>query len=198
MASAPSSTQNDDDREYRAIESALLQTARGRWFLAEHARRSRRVDSQVLEDALTKLQSSLREPPALLDQLKAEIGEIEAALAAALAALGAKPAPTESGQPAPAPHAILRAAEDIHELAWSLQAQAPDVASCEAIARHAARVYAMILAQAVESERLAKTARALTAVRDKIAGVLETLAHESGDRALLPSGAGMAALPPLE
>jgi hypothetical protein len=32
----------DNDTEYRAIEQALLETPRGRWFLAEHGRRARR------------------------------------------------------------------------------------------------------------------------------------------------------------
>ena len=32
-------TSEDPEGEYRAIESALLESARGRWFLAEHGRR---------------------------------------------------------------------------------------------------------------------------------------------------------------
>ena len=65
----------DTETEYRAIEATLLETVRGRWFLAEHGRRARRLDSALLEDAIRRLQASLREPPALLGQLK---GEIEA------------------------------------------------------------------------------------------------------------------------
>ena len=50
----------ETDDEYRAIEAALLESARGRWFLAEHGRRARRLDSALLEDAIGRLQTSLR------------------------------------------------------------------------------------------------------------------------------------------
>lgn len=41
--------------EYHAIESAVLETARGRWFLEEFARRHRVADTQTLLDAISKL-----------------------------------------------------------------------------------------------------------------------------------------------
>jgi hypothetical protein len=59
-------TSDDSETEYRAIEAALLESARGRWLLAEHGRRARRLDSALFEDAIVRLQSSLRQPPALL------------------------------------------------------------------------------------------------------------------------------------
>ena len=74
----------ESEDEYRTIESALLESARGRWFLAEHGRRARRLDSALLEDAIGRLQTSLRQPPALLDQLQGEIGGIEIAHCGAL------------------------------------------------------------------------------------------------------------------
>ena len=69
----------DTETEYRAIEATLLETVRGRWFLAEHGRRARRLDSALLEDAIRRLQASLREPPALLGQLKGEIEAVQGA-----------------------------------------------------------------------------------------------------------------------
>lgn len=41
--------------EYDAIESAVLETARGRWFLEEFARRHRVADTQTLLDAISRL-----------------------------------------------------------------------------------------------------------------------------------------------
>ena len=70
----------EPETEYRAIETALLETARGRWFLAEHGRRARRVDSAVLQDAIGRLQSSLRDPPALLGQLRNEVVSLQVLL----------------------------------------------------------------------------------------------------------------------
>jgi hypothetical protein len=203
MQTAMADVAHDTDTEYRAIEATLLQTARGRWFLSEHGRRARRLDSAMLEEAIARLQSSLRDPPALLGQLRNEIEEVKTHLtktklelatrgrlspvaeeaAASGAVIEAAPAP---GGPA-IPQGILTAAEDIHELAWSLQAKAPDAESCEQIARHAARLYAMSLQQAVESERLARLAAAIDTASLKLTAILETLTFESSEAPPAPS-----------
>jgi len=94
----------DTETEYRAIEATLLETVRGRWFLAEHGRRARRLDGALLEDAIRRLQASLREPPALLGQLKSEIETVKARLAETRAELMARPTVDESMLPT---HAIL-------------------------------------------------------------------------------------------
>ena len=82
----------DVEAEYRSIERALLESARGRWFLAEHSRRARRVDSERLDDALARLQSSIRQPPALLGQLRNELSTLLAQLAEARARVMSKAA----------------------------------------------------------------------------------------------------------
>ena len=174
---------DESDAEYRTIEATLLQTARGRWFLSEHGRRARRLDSALLEEAIGRLQSSLRDPPALLGQLKTEIEEVKSHLSETRAELSQRMQPEPGAAASGAPSAtqgILTAAEDIHELAWSLQAKAPDAESCEQIARHAARLYALSLQQAIESARLTKLAGALDTASGKLSAVLETIAFESG------------------
>lgn len=166
---------NDTEAEYRAIEATLLETARGRWFLAEHGRRARRLDSALLEDAIKRLQSSLREPPALLGQLKAEIEAIKAQMAETRATLLAKPVVDESILPT---HAILKAAEDIHDIAWSLQANPFDPKGCEEIARNAGKLYAMSQSQAAQSKRVVAAATALETSANKLEGILESIMHE--------------------
>ena len=39
------------DADYEAIEGAVMETARGRWFLAEFARRNRNADTTMLLNA---------------------------------------------------------------------------------------------------------------------------------------------------
>jgi len=180
----------DVEQEYRAIEATLLETTTGRWFLAEHGRRSRRLDSRMLEAAIGRLQSSLRQPPALLGQLQAEIGELRLFLAqtreelmnrrteapAATELTAEVDAPKSAAQTATA--AILRAAEDMHELVWGLQAKEVDPVACEAIAKHASIIYAMSMQQAKTSERIIALAAALDQAGARLAAVLETIAHE--------------------
>ena len=165
----------DADTEYRAIEATLLETARGRWFLAEHGRRARRLDSNLLEDAIKRLQNSLREPPALLGQLKAEIETLKASLAETRARLMSRPTVDESILPT---HAILKAAEDIHDIAWSLQANPFDPKGCEEIARNAGKLYAMSQSQAAQSHRAVAAANTLDAAASKLEGILESVLHE--------------------
>jgi hypothetical protein len=165
----------DTETEYRAIETTLLESARGRWFLAEHGRRARRLDSNLLEDAIRRLQSSLREPPALLGQLKAEIEAVKASLAETRANLMARPTVDESILPT---HAILKAAEDIHDIAWSLQANPFDPKGCEEIARNAGKLYAMSQSQASQSRRAVAAANTLDSAASKLEGILESVLHE--------------------
>jgi len=179
----------DAEAEYRAIETALLESARGRWFLAEHGRRARRVDNEVLQEAIGRLQSSLRDPPALLGQLRNEIEGLQGLMRQTRAALVTKPKAeiTETANPATNPVAaltsgpdgILAAAEGIHELAWSLHAQEINVETCEKIARQASNIYALSVRHAAESERVQQLTEALDAALLRLDGLLETVGHEA-------------------
>ena len=169
----------DADKEYRAIEAALLETARGRWFLAEHSRRARRLDGQMLEEAIARLQSSIRQPPALLGQLRAEVEELTEFVRETRANLLSRPDAVAQSMPqTTAADGILKAAEDMHEAAWALQARDIDPAGCEAIARNAAMIYALSQQQAVESRRALDLASALDRAIARLAALRETILHE--------------------
>lgn len=175
------STAQETDEEYRTIEAALLESARGRWFLAEHGRRARRLDSALLEDAIGRLQTSLRDPPALLNQLQNELSDLKSHIVALRAELLAKPHPqltAASTVEGLAPRDILKAAEDVHEIAWSLQANPFDPKGCEEIARSAARLYTLSQEQATHSNRTLAISQALEGAIAKVDAVLETLDHE--------------------
>ena len=166
----------DIETEYRSIEAALLESARGRWFLAEHGRRARRLDSAMLEDALGRLQSSLRQPPALLGQLQTEVSDLRRELNTARARVTAKPARQAEE---PAPGEMLKSAEALHQLAWSLQADPIDVAACEKIAAHAAEIYAHSAKQSAQSKRAVDVAASLDGAIGRIDALLQTLRHEA-------------------
>jgi hypothetical protein len=166
----------DVETEYRSIEAALLESALGRWFLAEHSRRARRMDSVRLDEALGKLQSSLRQPPALLGQLKGEIEKLRGEVVAARVRVVAKPA-SQADEPAPA--GILKAAEALHQMAWNLQAAPVNADACEKIARHATEIYAQSVAQAAHSKRANDVAAALDGTVSRLDGLLQTLTLEA-------------------
>jgi len=170
----------DIEQEYRTIEAALLNNPRGRWFLAEHGRRARRLDSVILEEAIERLQSSIRQPPALLGQLQNEIEELNQFIRETRTEMLAKPQRLAVDAPSDGPaDGILRAAEDLHELAWTLQSNDINADACEKIARQASAIYALSVRQALESERTQKLAIALDAASARLESVLETISHES-------------------
>lgn len=166
----------DAEAEYRSIELALLESALGRWFLAEHGRRARRLESARLDEALDKLQASVRQPPALLGQLKTEISKLRHEIAGARARVLARPA---AAIDEPAPAAILQSVEALHQMAWNLQAAPVDLGTCERIAQHAATIYAQSLAQAAQSRRASDVASNLDSAIAHLDGILQTITLEA-------------------
>jgi hypothetical protein len=59
------------DAEYDAIEAAVLETARGRWFLAEYARRNRHTDTDLVLDSIAGMKEALRELEARINAMLA-------------------------------------------------------------------------------------------------------------------------------
>src|SRR5882724_7802474 len=47
------------EADYEAIESAVMETSRGRWFLAEFARRNRHADTKMLLKALERIEGAV-------------------------------------------------------------------------------------------------------------------------------------------
>lgn len=85
------------EEDYAAISEAFMETARGRWFLGEYAKRNRNADTRMVLDAVARIEQSLsaqRQAAAdafrdeqLEQALTALRGAVEAAQAVAIAAL---------------------------------------------------------------------------------------------------------------
>ena len=80
----PPASQLISDTDYDAIEVAVKETARGRWFLEEFAQRNRHADTKLVLDAIQRLQRSVlgAEPVAAMpapemSAARQELGEIE-------------------------------------------------------------------------------------------------------------------------
>jgi hypothetical protein len=85
------------EEDYAAISEAFMETARGRWFLGEYAKRNRNADTRMVLDAVARIEQSLSAQRQAADdafrdeQLEQELtalrGAVEAAQASAIAAL---------------------------------------------------------------------------------------------------------------
>src|SRR5260370_31795169 len=51
------------EADYDLIEAAVMETGRGRWFLAEYARRNRHSDTMTLLGAIDRLGAAIRREP---------------------------------------------------------------------------------------------------------------------------------------
>ena len=47
------------EEDYDAIREAFMETARGRWFLDEYARRNRNADTRMVLDAVSRIEETL-------------------------------------------------------------------------------------------------------------------------------------------
>ena len=179
------------EQEYRAVEAALLDTPRGRWFLAEHSRRSRRLETAQIEDAIGRLKTSLRDPPAVLGRLRTELDSIAQLLRQARSAVltrplagPARPTPPNAAgsSETAAPAGLLKAAEELHTLVWSLQARDVNREVCERIGRQAAAIFALSARQAQELERALQFADMIDGIARRIMAALETIELELADQ----------------
>jgi len=48
-----------DEADYEAIREAFMETARGRWFLGEYAKRNRNADTSMVLDAVARIEQTL-------------------------------------------------------------------------------------------------------------------------------------------
>jgi hypothetical protein len=74
-----------EESDYQALVEALSETARGRGFLAEHARRSRGAETNILLTAIERIEAQVRPrspaPEPLHDDLRRVLDEVRAARA---------------------------------------------------------------------------------------------------------------------
>ncbi|MES2028707.1 MAG: hypothetical protein V4477_05980 [Pseudomonadota bacterium] len=117
------------EADYDAIREAFMETARGRWFLAEYAKRNRTADTSLVLEAVTRLEANLaaqKQAPAL--SLIAALGAIRSAVRQAKAtAIEAMPRvdtdETLTG--------ARNGTRIIREIAWTLRECGADIRICD-------------------------------------------------------------------
>jgi hypothetical protein len=81
------------DEEYDAIEAAVMETARGRWFLREFAKRNRNADTEAVLAALGKLEQAMNgeETDRTVAAIRTNLREMAEAILRTKAELGLAP-----------------------------------------------------------------------------------------------------------
>jgi hypothetical protein len=74
------------EEDYEAIREAFMETSRGRWFLTEYARRNRNADTEMVLDAVARIEETLaaqRQPPQAPDRSADVLAAVRSAVAQA-------------------------------------------------------------------------------------------------------------------
>lgn len=140
------------ETDYEAIEAAVMETARGRWFMAEFARRNRQADTLQLLGALQRIErvvgSGLAEPAPVAAATEPEIGEAAALIADLridLERISGRAEERASGLAArieAAAGTVMQATESIQEVAWHLREAGAGDELCDRLDQRAAEISA--------------------------------------------------------
>lgn len=190
MSSLPAPSMSLSDTEFEAIESAVNETARGRWFLAEYARRNRTADTATLMTALDRIEAVVRGERTVeaVDRIRFDLLEMAKAIARTKAEIAAiKPDAEHHGKLGDATEEldlivettetatseILAAAEHIQETAWSLRENGLDAQICDAIDTRATEIYTACSFQDLTGQRTRKVIQVLRYLEGRINAMID-------------------------
>jgi chemotaxis protein CheZ len=178
------------EADYDMIESAVMETTRGRWFLAEYARRNRHADTTMLLGAIERLEASLRgEPtPRAVDRLRFDLVEMANSIARTKAEIATiKPDAVQHGKFGEATEEldsivqateiatseILAAAEQIQEIAWTLREQGLDPTVCDTLDARATEIYTACSFQDLTGQRTGKVIEVMRYLEGRINAMID-------------------------
>jgi chemotaxis regulatin CheY-phosphate phosphatase CheZ len=178
------------DADYEAIEAAVMETARGRWFLAEYARRNRHADTTMLLKALDRIEGVIRGERSVepVDRIRFDLVEMSKAIARTKTEIAAmKPDADHHGKFGEATEEldsvvqateaatsdILECAERIQEIAWTLREQGLDAGVCDLLDAKATEVYTACSFQDLTGQRTRKVIGVLRYLEGRINAMIE-------------------------
>jgi len=180
------------EADYETIMSAVLETARGRWFLGEHMRRNRQADTKLVLKAIEQLESSLRARPKDLsaERMRLDLVDMANAITRAKTEIASiKPAEDREGKigiasdeldaivrtTENATSNILAAIERIQEIAWTLREQGTDPAVCDLLDAQAAEAYTACSFQDLTGQRIRRVVKVMRFLEARIDAMIDIL-----------------------
>lgn len=175
--------------QYEAIERALMQSAGGRWFLSEFARRNRATDTQVLLEAIGRLEFAVRHPRDSADLIRRDLLEMSEAITRTRIEIASIRSPGDERQPQisateeldatvsateNATSEILAAAEVIQEILWRLREQPGVKHFCDAIQEKLTEIITACSFQDITGQRIQKVVQVLRFLEFRVDAMIET------------------------
>jgi hypothetical protein len=186
--------------DYETIAGAVMETARGRWFLAEFARRNRQADTEMVLGAIQRLERLCTVQSA---GMESALGFTDAARAIAelredldRAGVGqSEPALRLSARIHEAANRILTAAEAIQEAAWTLRESGSDRALCDSLDRRATEIYTATTTVEAGADQIEKLADTVAMLDSSLRATMDDSSFTLGAAAPKPQPAAMPAAP---
>ncbi|MGX7704078.1 hypothetical protein [Methylobacterium sp. Gmos1] len=181
--------------EYDVIEGAMLETARGRWFLGEYARRNRSADTDVLLQAIGRLENAVvgDRGPSGMERLRFDLIEMAKAISRTKSEIAAIHTPDQDqSQLGAASEAldgivrtteratsdILQAAEEVQEVAWTLRETGADSRVCDRLDQNATQIYTACSFQDLTAQRTSRIVNTLRYLEQRLTAMIEIWASE--------------------
>ncbi len=174
-----------NEADYEAIEAAVMETARGRWFLAEYARRNRHADTTMLLKALDRIEETIggKKTVEPVERIRFDLVEMSKAIARTKTEIASiKPDADDHGKFGEASEEldsvvqatekatsdILACAERIQEIAWTLREQGVESEVCDLLDVNATEIYTACSFQDITGQRTRKVINVLRYLEDRI------------------------------
>jgi len=178
------------EADYGAIEAAVMETVRGRWFLAEYARRNRHADTLMLIAALDRIEAAVRGEGSVdsVDRIRFDLVDMAKAIARTKAEIAAiKPDAEHHGKFGEATEEldsivqatesatsdILAAAEQVQEIAWTLREQGLEPEVCDVLDGKATDVYTACSFQDLTGQRTRKVIQVMRYLESRINAMIK-------------------------
>ncbi len=195
------------EAEYDAIESAVMETARGRWFLAEYARRNRNADTQTLLEAIGRIENLVQKEreTSQVDRLRFDLLEMAKAISKTKAEIASirphQGEPTDLNVASEALDAIVRtteratsdileAAEHVQEAAWTLREEGASESMCDELDRRATDIYTACSFQDLTAQRTSRIVNTLRYLEGRINAMIEIWGIAADDDETASGSAG--------
>jgi hypothetical protein len=175
--------------DYDAIESAVMETARGRWFLSEYARRNRHADTELLLQAIQRLERNIASGPQDRPSvtLRREISDMAETLHKTKLDLAHSIADATGLADPPEPERVYEevvkaaekaddlaasAAEHVQEISWSLREGADAGHAVEELERQALGIYRASSQHALTTTRVRQIVSVLREMENRIQAIM--------------------------
>ena len=166
----PEATEGD----YDAICATVMDSARGRWFLLEYAKRNRNADTVQVLEAMARIEAVIRGERGrdAYHSFRADLAD----MARAISTTRAEVADIAPAAKPPGPPDIAGSAERLQEVAWTMRERGIEPATCDQIEAVAAAILTAASLRDPGDLRVQKLGEALGYLERRICAMIEEAA----------------------